>query len=168
MESKQWHHPKAQTYQVRMKRRPTRGERRFDDILDMALVEFDLPLIKQTQAKKSWHDRKKRKFKKQKIFENQTLKKAYIVDFYIPSLKLAFEVDGPDHAKSNKAVYDIKRTAYLSTRGVKVIRFKNDDTKLPDGCIDTIKQAISLRIKELGTSLTAWYGKQLSYESFRM
>src|SRR3990172_1668316 len=89
-----WHHKKAQYYQMRMKRRPTRAERRFNNILDQALKGFDFSLYKPTQTKKY---ESKRKFKKQRIFEDYLHKKAYIVDFFIPEINLAFEIDGSSH-----------------------------------------------------------------------
>ena len=145
---RQWHHPQAQIYQLRMKRRPTRGERRFCVALDSALKGFDLPLIKQTQVKKRY-DRKPRKFKKQKIFEDGQNKKAYIVDFFIPALDLVLEVDGPNHQTPEQRNYDAIRTGFLATRNIKVVRFTNDETKNEIECIERIKQLIQKREQEL-------------------
>ncbi len=50
---------------------------------------------------------------------------AYILDFYCPRARLAVEVDGAIHA--NQVAYDAERSAYLEARGLKVIRFTNDD-----------------------------------------
>ena len=125
---KQWNHPKVQLYQLRMKRRATRAERRFDDILDEALKAFSLPFYKATQAKQTKWLRKRRKFKKQRIFLDQVCQKAYIVDFYIPELKLAIEVDGNEHSRPDHQAYDAIRTSFLVSRGIKVVRFGNDET----------------------------------------
>jgi len=143
----QWHHKHAQTYQARMKRRPTRAERRFDDILDAALKGTDLPVYKATQVKRTkWH-RKKRKFKKQRIFENQRRKKAYIVDFYIPTLKLAIEIDGVSHIKQKE--YDAIRSSFLATKGIKVIRYFNEQTLDFKGLKKLVQADVQSRIKEL-------------------
>lgn len=131
-----------------MKRRPTRAERRFDDILDAALKGFDLPMIKQTQVKHK-KDRKPRKFKKQKIFEDSKNKKAYIADFFIPSLNLVIEIDGPNHSQPEQQRYDQIRSSFLATRNIKVIRFTNDDTFNFGPCLKMVKQAIREREIEL-------------------
>lgn len=141
-----WHHKKAQLYQMRMKRRPTRAERRFDGILDRALKGFDFPLLKPTQV----HRRgPRRKFKKQRIFEDQHHRKAYIVDFYIPAVKLAIEVDGPSHDAPEQQEYDATRTAFLGTRGVSVLRITNDETLHAKALIRKIIAAV-LRAQEKG------------------
>jgi very-short-patch-repair endonuclease len=157
--SKNWHHPKAQLYQLRMKRRPTRAERRFDDILDAALKGFDLPKIKQTQVKTK-RDRKPRKFKKQKIFENAKDKKAYIADFYIPALSLVIEIDGPNHDNANQIQYDQIRSSFLATRGIKVIRFKNEDTLDFKKCLQLVKLSIKERETELINRLFVMPGQK--------
>ena len=142
-----WHHRKASLYQLRMKRRPTRAERRFDDILDEALKEIPLPSFKTTQAKATkWH-RKKRKFKKQRIFEDQARQKAYIVDFYIPALKLVIEIDGPSHEKQQD--YDAVRSSFLATRGIKVLRFLNEETEDFKVCLAKVKPMIHERVETL-------------------
>ena len=130
-----------------MKARPTRAERRFDDILDEALKGFNLPINKATQIKKTKWDRKKRKFKKQRIFSFPKHKKSYIVDFYIPALRLAIEVDGPSHNSQKK--YDSKRTELLATKGIKVLRFKNEETCDFHECKNKVVPLIESRIKEL-------------------
>lgn len=47
----------------------------------------------------------------------------YVVDFYCPSLKLAIELDGQNHA--NKQEYDKYRTKLLNAYGINEIRFWN-------------------------------------------
>jgi len=139
-----WHHPKAQNYQVRMKRRPTRAERRFDDLLDEALKDTPIQFHKATQSKRSkWH-RKKRKFKKQCVFTDTINHKAYIVDFYIPALKLVFEIDGVNHNKTQD--YDAIRTSYLAKRGIKVIRYTNQETLAVEHCLERLRKEIKDRI----------------------
>lgn len=49
----------------------------------------------------------------------------YILDFYCPKLKLAIELDGKSHNKSDAKIYDIERTRYLKNINVNVMRFKN-------------------------------------------
>jgi aminoglycoside/choline kinase family phosphotransferase/very-short-patch-repair endonuclease/GTP:adenosylcobinamide-phosphate guanylyltransferase len=59
------------------------------------------------------------KFRRQHPIEN------YILDFYCPELELAIELDGGQHA--DNVDYDTRRTVFLQTKGIKVLRFWNND-----------------------------------------
>jgi len=60
----------------------------------------------------------------------------YIVDFYIPSVKLVIELDGSSH--NNKQEYDEQRTARLVEFGYRVIRF--DNTLVRDKIDDVLEE----------------------------
>jgi very-short-patch-repair endonuclease len=47
----------------------------------------------------------------------------YIVDFCAPALNLVIELDGSQHLELQE--YDTERSAYLATRGYRVLRFWN-------------------------------------------
>ena len=49
----------------------------------------------------------------------------YIVDFYIPKIKLAIEVDGATHETEEERRRDAKRQSELESLGVTVVRFTN-------------------------------------------
>ena len=49
----------------------------------------------------------------------------FIVDFYSAAHRLAIEVDGDIHAHQHER--DGLRTEYLAARGVRVIRFRNEE-----------------------------------------
>ncbi len=51
----------------------------------------------------------------------------YIVDFYCPERLLVIEIDGDVHAQGNRKKMDCQREAYLTTLGLNVIRYPNDD-----------------------------------------
>ena len=51
----------------------------------------------------------------------------FIVDFYIPKLKLVIEVDGGIHDKKEIAEYDKQRTLFLEAYNLEVIRFRNEE-----------------------------------------
>jgi len=51
----------------------------------------------------------------------------YIVDFFAPSIKLAIELDGGQHYEERNADYEKRRTDYLRSVGVTVLRFTNPD-----------------------------------------
>ena len=62
----------------------------------------------------------------------------FVVDFYCPAAGLTVEIDGISHV--DRATDDAKRTAYVKRRGVKVIRFTNDEI-LHD--LDIVAEAIA-------------------------
>jgi very-short-patch-repair endonuclease len=66
----------------------------------------------------------------------------YIVDFCAPRAKLIIEVDGSQHVDQQD--YDAERTAFLSAKGYRVLRFWNKDilNNIED-VMATILQAIS-------------------------
>jgi len=60
-------------------------------------------------------------------FRRQHIIDSYILDFYCCQAHLAIEVDGGQHADAEKLKLDDARTAHLETRGIRVIRFWNDE-----------------------------------------
>jgi very-short-patch-repair endonuclease len=52
---------------------------------------------------------------------------SYIVDLCCPSLKLIVEVDGDTHTTPGALAHDRTRTAWLSGKGYRVLRFWNRD-----------------------------------------
>ncbi|MDX1920256.1 MAG: endonuclease domain-containing protein [Candidatus Caenarcaniphilales bacterium] len=51
----------------------------------------------------------------------------FIVDFYVPKIKLVIEIDGETHFEDNAIEYDRQRTAILEGYGLKVLRFTNKE-----------------------------------------
>ena len=49
----------------------------------------------------------------------------YVVDFYCPECKRAVELDGEGHFNSFKADHDARRTTYLNTLNIQVLRIEN-------------------------------------------
>ena len=47
----------------------------------------------------------------------------FILDFYCPEHKLGIEIDGSSH--DYKYEYDEKRTEYLRSQGIRLLRFSN-------------------------------------------
>ena len=60
-------------------------------------------------------------------FRRQVTCGNYILDFYCAAAKLAVELDGSQHYEQNAQDYDAKRTAYLNSIGIQVLRFSNLD-----------------------------------------
>ena len=76
------------------------------------------------QEKKLWYEFLSSypiRFYKQKPFGK------YIVDFYCSKAKLAIELDGGQHYTDEGMEYDRRRSEYLRSIGIKVIRFSNQD-----------------------------------------
>ena len=51
----------------------------------------------------------------------------YVLDFYCPALKLCVELDGPVH--DDTAERDMRRTAWLTKEGVRVLRFTTGEVE---------------------------------------
>ena len=60
-------------------------------------------------------------------FRRQVVIGNYIVDFYCHRAKLVVELDGSQHCTPQALEYDRKRTAYLESFGIEVVRFSNLD-----------------------------------------
>ena len=58
-------------------------------------------------------------------FRRQAAIGDYIVDFVCFSHCLIVELDGPQHVEDKGKQYDARRTAWLASRGFRVIRFRN-------------------------------------------
>ena len=56
-------------------------------------------------------------------FRNQNAIGNYVVDFCAPRRKLIIELDGNQHLDQEK--YDMERTAFLESKGYRVLRFWN-------------------------------------------
>ena len=79
------------------------------------------------------------RFRRQYVIGN------YIADFYCHKAKLVVELDGSQHYSPEEQSYDQKRTAYLESQGLYVLRFSNLDVmrRFQDVC-----QAIDMTAKE--------------------
>jgi crossover junction endodeoxyribonuclease RuvC len=66
----------------------------------------------------------------------------YIVDFAIPSAKLAIELDGGQHIERAEA--DKRRTADIEQHGYRIIRFWNHEVlENLDGVLESIRAAVA-------------------------
>jgi very-short-patch-repair endonuclease len=60
-----------------------------------------------------------------KKFRRQYGISRYILDFFCPECSLAIELDGAPHHSIFADDYDLRRTQYLASLGIRVIRFEN-------------------------------------------
>ncbi len=80
----------------------------------------------QTDAeRKLWRHLRNRQLENTRWYRQKPLGN-FIVDFYCPGKKLVVELDGSQHF-TNQKKYDEKRDAYLTSQGLKVLRFSNRD-----------------------------------------
>ena len=71
----------------------------------------------------------------------------YIVDFYCHKAKLVVELDGSQHCDPGKIEYDQKRTEYLRSQGLEVLRFSNLDVMRR---FRSVCEAIDMAVKRNG------------------
>jgi very-short-patch-repair endonuclease len=75
-------------------------------------------------------------------FRRQQIIDGFIVDFYCHKAGLVIEVDGPIHAR--RKLEDAERTAVLSTRNLRILRFTNREVMNNlDYVLQTIREALS-------------------------
>ena len=73
----------------------------------------------------------------------------YIVDFYCASAHLAIEIDGRQHYDEEERDYDERRTKYLETFGIKVVRITNDEIhKNFAGCCEMLERVMKENSKK--------------------
>ncbi len=73
-------------------------------------------------------------------FRRQVSIGPYVVDFYSFEKKLVIEVDGDSHFETDKAIkHDQERTKYLTSEGVRILRFYNSDVmQNTEACVKMI------------------------------
>lgn len=110
---------KANEFREQLIKNQTDSEKRFKIYLQQLGIKYDF----------------------QKIIFYQ--KSFYIVDFYIPSKKVVFEIDGGYHNTKDQREKDYKRTEILRNFGIKeVYRFTNEETNNFNSCTERIKNII--------------------------
>jgi len=67
----------------------------------------------------------------------------YVLDFYCPERRLAVEADGGQHYDRAGVASDQARTTYLTSRGVRVLRFSNSEVlEQMEAVLDMIQSAL--------------------------
>ncbi len=80
-------------------------------------------------------------------FRRQHALGPYILDFYCAGLKLAVEVDGSTHYAEQAVEHDARRTAWLATQGITVIRILASDVlRDADAAAEYICQVAATRL----------------------
>jgi very-short-patch-repair endonuclease len=69
----------------------------------------------------------------------------YVLDFYCPALGIVIELDGEQHGHQANAARDRQRDAWLVERGLRVLRFWNEDVRTNlAGVVEDIFLAVSV------------------------
>ena len=89
-----------------------------------------------------WKCRQRRQILGRK-FRRQHGTGPYIVDFYCPDSRVIVELDGAAHYSPVENEYEQRRTAYLQSLGLTIVRFENreiaDDL---EAVVEMIRQAV--------------------------
>ena len=94
-----------------------------------------------------WSKIRKRQILDEK-FRRQYSVGPFVVDFYCPVLKLAIEIDGPEHSTEKGMREDKERQEYIEEFGIEFLRFTNEEVfENLDGVISRISEK-TLRLKE--------------------
>jgi very-short-patch-repair endonuclease len=83
------------------------------------------------------------KFRRQHPYEH------YVLDFFCVEQDLVIELDGSVHDSPEQAAYDEERAAFLRERGLRMLRFRNEEveqalTSVLQKIIDTLSRSGSL------------------------
>ena len=80
-------------------------------------------------------------------FSRQRIVGSYILDFYCGTAKLAVELDGSGHYEPEAIEYDKRRTRFLESLGIQVMRFTNTDVNRSlEGVCNTIANQVNARL----------------------
>ena len=90
-------------------------------------------------------------------FRRQHPIKPYILDFYCHEVRLAIELDGGQHNAPEERARDERRTLFLNTQGIRVLRFWNHEVinnteDVLQAVYDALTLALSQREREDNSS----------------
>ena len=71
----------------------------------------------------------------------------YVLDFYCAAARLAVEVDGQGHDNPDQAAHDARRTQWLETQSIAVMRIVAEDVRVNlDGVLEALLEAVRTRM----------------------
>nr|WP_303695308.1 endonuclease domain-containing protein [Brevundimonas subvibrioides] len=72
----------------------------------------------------------------------------YVLDFYCPEARLAVEVDGQQHGDPVRSEHDARRTEWLATQDIGVLRIAAEDVRTNlDGILTWIRTNAEERVR---------------------
>jgi len=94
--------------------------------------------------RKLWAKIRRKQIKEYQFYRQKPIGD-YIVDFYCPKAKMVVEIDGSQHLVGETIQYDRIRDDYLSSLGLRVLRFTNTDVLINiKGVVESIEGEIPL------------------------
>jgi adenine-specific DNA-methyltransferase len=101
-------------------------------------------------------------------FRRQHPIEPYVVDFYCHEARLAIELDGGEHNEPAARARDEERTRFLEARGIRVLRFWNDEVfNNLEGVLQTIYEALTPTLSQGEREFTADISVARSGETLR-
>lgn len=105
--------------------------------IEQALRHFKATLdVRMTPSEvmfKEWFDKtfhgSSNVYESQAIFINEQTLKGYVIDFYLPRISTAIEIDGGYHDTEEQRQKDAVKDKFLKSIGVDVVRIKNEQVK---------------------------------------
>lgn len=80
-------------------------------------------------------------------FRRQHLVGPFILDFYCPAARLAVEVNGMGHDHPERMASDRRRTAWLATQRIEMLRLTAEDVRVNlEGVLGAIRMRAEARI----------------------
>ena len=98
------------------------AHKRFSDTIERARDQRKNPT---PAERRLWSCLRAKKLNGQK-FRRQHVIDGYIVDFFCRNQSLVVEVDGDHHSEADAMWHDERRTEHLESRGLRIIRFPNE------------------------------------------
>ena len=94
-----------------------------------------------------WKNLKAMPFYKSLTFNRQNPIEPYIVDFYCHKLRPVIEIDGDSHGETKTIATDQKRTKFLKSKGMVILRFTNAEVnKNIAGVMEKLEDFIEKRL----------------------
>jgi very-short-patch-repair endonuclease len=78
-------------------------------------------------------------------FRKQHAANDYVLDFYCARTKLAIEVDGEAHARGDRPERDSVRDAWLTSEGLRVLRYPA--TEVPTNLEGVVRQIVAIALE---------------------
>ena len=80
------------------------------------------------------------------MFRRQVSVKHFVIDFYVPRVKLAIEVDGISHDQPGVSEYDSNRQREIEKLGIEFVRIRDEEILIS---VDRVADRIENMVREM-------------------
>jgi len=111
----------------------------------------DIGRARALRRKETWAERLMWRWLRDRRFANYKFRRQhpegiYYLDFFCEEARLGVELDGSGHGRPDQQQHDAERQTFLTSRGIKVLRFWNSHLRRNARCIrDTIFRELQER-----------------------